>query len=212
VGAEQKRFVVHKQIIANRSAFFRAALDRTFKEADDNTVQYPDCTPDVFAIYVQWIYSGAIVLLDTPALETDVLGSEQRKLLLGLYILADKLRDAALRNRTIDAYITSLHKAERSPGVRAIKRVWDNTPESSQLRKLLLNYALHTSGECLASELQTNRESLPPAYMTDVAIAFAKADWDKSKLVWPHKSPACTYHDHDLDDPPCLDQKRGHNA
>jgi len=200
--------VVHKDIITARSAFFRAAINGNFKEAHDKLIRLPDCDADLFAIYVQWLYSGAIVLLDSSALEQDPIGSAQRQLLIGLYVLGDKLRDTALRNMAIDCYIINLEQQGLMPGSASIDRIWNCTPENSKLRKLVLDFALWMSDEKLVQQLEAMRKTYSLAFLADIAIALAKAGRTRSKTLSPHKSPACTYHDHDEVEPSCPDQQR----
>ena len=199
VGAQEKRFTVHKNVITGRSAFFRAAVEGPFKEAEEKTVRLPEIDPDLFSVYLQWIYSDKIVILGAGDIAKDTGGSKQRALLIELYILADALDDRRLRNRTTDEFI-DLCRSTSWPGCKSIKRIWNSTPEGSKLRKLLIDYEMskkRTSGACW---IERNRKSLPKSFMSDLAIAFAKTGLDKRKVTNPRFASPLIYHDHDGDD------------
>jgi hypothetical protein len=56
VGKDQKRFVVHEQLLTHYSEFFRAALTGRFKEVEDKVVKLEDTRPRVFECFVHWLY------------------------------------------------------------------------------------------------------------------------------------------------------------
>ena len=49
-------FVVREDLLTHYSEFFRAALTGGFKEAADKIVTLKDEDPDVFGVFVHWLY------------------------------------------------------------------------------------------------------------------------------------------------------------
>jgi hypothetical protein len=60
VGSEdrQKTFYVHKDQLVHKSAYFRTSLESEFVEGRTQQVLLDQDDPDVFDIFVQWIYQG----------------------------------------------------------------------------------------------------------------------------------------------------------
>lgn len=59
VGPEKQRFNLHKGPICRSSAFFRAALNGDFKEAE-GVVKLPEQCPSTFKYFVYWLYIGKL--------------------------------------------------------------------------------------------------------------------------------------------------------
>jgi hypothetical protein len=60
VGSEdrQKTFHVHKDQLVHKSAYFRTSLESEFVEGRTQQVLLDQDDPDVFDVFVQWIYQG----------------------------------------------------------------------------------------------------------------------------------------------------------
>lgn len=155
---------------------------------------------EAFAIYVQWIYSNEIVVLDAERIEEDITGAKQGEHLIELYILADKLDDKRLRNQVTDELTAVWRSVERGPTSRDITRIWHCTRESSKMRRLILDSIMQSGG---GNWLAKHKDNVPSGFMIDLAIAYAHANWDRSKVTDPENAPACTYHERDDTLPPC---------
>ena len=55
-GDNQKKFLVHKDLVISRSRFFLNALRGNWKEAEENAITFPEDDPAVFGLYVQLLY------------------------------------------------------------------------------------------------------------------------------------------------------------
>ena len=56
VGPNKNRFCIHENLLKLHSDYFRAALEGTWKEAITKTFTLSDENPDVFNLFVHWLY------------------------------------------------------------------------------------------------------------------------------------------------------------
>ncbi|KAF2121999.1 hypothetical protein BDV96DRAFT_640068 [Lophiotrema nucula] len=75
VGEEgkEKKFLVHKDLIASRSQFFATALSGPWKEAEDKVVKLSDDDPQTFELYVQLLYKGHVPILQLKESQSNAL-------------------------------------------------------------------------------------------------------------------------------------------
>ncbi|KAI4629083.1 uncharacterized protein J4E87_003344 [Alternaria ethzedia] len=59
VGYEKKRYNIHKDIICHHSEYFRTAFNGRWKESDEG-VTLEDVDPEVFNLFVHWLYAQAL--------------------------------------------------------------------------------------------------------------------------------------------------------
>lgn len=88
----------------------------------------PDGDSKIVEIYLQWLYTGTLVLLESDTLEADRRGHTQRSLLIKLCILADSTGDSALYNAAIDTTITVLSKSTDFWSPRNVAKIYGNLP------------------------------------------------------------------------------------
>ncbi|PNS21414.1 hypothetical protein CAC42_1193 [Sphaceloma murrayae] len=62
VGPNQVRFVLHTDLLVATSPFFAAALQGHFTESSSQTVTLPEEKPDIFEWFVQWLYTGSLMV------------------------------------------------------------------------------------------------------------------------------------------------------
>lgn len=140
VGKERpQRFAIPKDLIYPRSEFVRLALasDR-WKESRDNTIPLPDDSPEVFRLHHLWSYRSRIhsgTHSPTPFQNSPEHGTEYA-LLVRAYILGEKLLDPHFKDAVLDCIITKLHSTATFANSLA-HLVYDHTPETSPLRRLL---------------------------------------------------------------------------
>ncbi|KAK4897823.1 hypothetical protein LTR27_004595 [Elasticomyces elasticus] len=138
VGPEEEKFMLHASIAIKHSKFFNAACNGGFKEAEDKIVRLPETAPATFRAYLQWAYSGGVVVVDEEELKADVEGQNCRWRLAMLYVLASFLADTPLQNKVIDEYIGSLRSVTYGIGPCGVVFAYEHTPAGSSLRRLLV--------------------------------------------------------------------------
>jgi hypothetical protein len=127
VGTDEKEFILYISIATARSNFFKAACTGSFKEAEEKIVRLPEADVDVFESYVQWIYSGEIVVLEADELANDKDGGFLRRKMIRLYGLADALMDIVLQNKITDNYIASCKFTNMGPSLDDIDWAYEHT-------------------------------------------------------------------------------------
>jgi len=136
VGPKRVKFGVHKGVLIRKSAFFRAALTGTFKEATEGTVVLQDDSPKVFEVFVSWLYTRK---LENTVDEIPTPCSSNR--LAKLYIFADRYDVPILRNDAIDALIKNRRENLQIP-TSSFRMVYDATPPKDPLRRLLADMVI----------------------------------------------------------------------
>ncbi|KAF2231902.1 hypothetical protein EV356DRAFT_535074 [Viridothelium virens] len=87
-----EKFYVHETILCARSDFFRKACRGAFKESVTKTLELKEENPDVFAKFMEWIYTG----------DYEVTKNKELDELIPIYILADKIQATRFKDETID--------------------------------------------------------------------------------------------------------------
>ncbi|XHF97178.1 hypothetical protein AWENTII_000779 [Aspergillus wentii] len=141
VGNQQEPFSVHENLVRTSSRFFDKAMAGKWRESLQRTVKLPDEEPNIFTLYLHWLYYGALpVYCDKPGLA----GNSEYLELAKAYVLGDKLLDSKFQDTVIDAIIEkSLSKAKDGaswyPVGEVIEYVYCNTHESAPIRELLVD-------------------------------------------------------------------------
>ncbi|KAI9928693.1 hypothetical protein MW887_001910 [Aspergillus wentii] len=107
---QQEPFSVHENLVRTSSRFFDKAMAGKWRESLQRTVKLPDEEPNIFTLYLHWLYYGALpVYCDKPGLA----GNSEYLELAKAYVLGDKLLDSKFQDTVIDAIIEkSLSKAK----------------------------------------------------------------------------------------------------
>lgn len=198
VGEEEKRFVLHKAIVTTKSAFFRAACSGRFKESTDKIVRLPESDVASLEVYLQWIYTGNIVVVNAEEVTEEEAkdGSSRYLALAELYVLADHLDDIHLRNAVIDAIVDLRMAIGRCPPPKVPAVAYKETPEGSNLRKLLTDY--YTSCNDV-KWFKENGSTLPQGLMVDIVVRHKQPP-----LPIHDRLRKCDYHEHNDEVPKCV--------
>ncbi|KAK1071547.1 hypothetical protein LTR12_016527 [Friedmanniomyces endolithicus] len=209
VGKDKTSFFVHPRIIASMSPFFDAALKR-WKTADE-PITLSDDEPHVFDAYLMLLYDGNFT---TPWNQLENFGVELR-LLLQLYILADKLGDLANADMVINR--TMRHLWAYVPDIETLLPAWQSTAPESPLRRLLVDAIAMKSGSRILSK-QLGMAELPKDLVVAIALKLAAfvgvgeidgEDVERSLKRLFAMTPKCTYHQHEVPGSACEDSVVG---
>ncbi|THX36278.1 hypothetical protein D6D10_06800 [Aureobasidium pullulans] len=123
-------FNIHKKLLCDSSAYFKAALNNGFAETTSQKITLDDEDPVIFRTFASWLYHPNIVL---PSEDLDI----QEEHLLKLYLLADKRGIVNLANDTI----TMLASFWADQFVVKYKTIWifSEILASSKLYDLILD-------------------------------------------------------------------------
>ena len=188
---------MHEDIICASSDFFKKAINGPWKESNERLISLSHEEPDIFAIYLNWLYRGTLpTRIDEPGL----IGNEEYLKLAKAYGLADRLLDQAFKNAVMDAFIDKT-SSKTSDGHRwypvgsVIRCIYENTPESSKGRTLLVDIYAENARKDWLTDWAT-REDLPKQFLLDLILRlFDISSGDDSRGNF--KLTRCNYHDHD---------------
>jgi len=205
-----KDFSVHEELVRANSPFFEAALGREWKEAVEGVVTLPDDNPEIFGIYVQWLYCGQIF--------SQVQGKEGEKVdaarwieewnrLDQCYALGDKLQDTDFKDCIVDASMekTRWDKLEFL-GFGPI--IYTSSAEKSPVRKLPVELALRWPDSALEKYCIQQRQP-HDNFTADLMLALSKRTQAERNSPCPYWSDPCRYHEHTPLNKPCHKTKRG---
>ena len=196
VGAEQRKFHLHCDLLCERSDFFRAAFPGHFKEAEAEELTLLDESVESFELLVPWLYGASLKSIPS---------EDEFTAYLDLVILARKLCLEHLQNETMDHilrfYRTSLPTVE----VHNIRWIYQNTLVGDPLRRLTIRCASWT-----AMYNETDISESDDQYLLEeggeIAVDFAstladycyttKGDLDYIESVDPRGLSNCFYHKH----------------
>ncbi|KAM0717910.1 hypothetical protein Q7P37_006242 [Cladosporium fusiforme] len=167
VGSDKKQFCVHKRRICNKSKFFKTSCKKErWLEGKTNTVALPDTEPDVFQLYLDWVYTGEIGIEFRWDYRNAI--DSAYKSLFGLWQLGDFLDDPLLR------YTAMRHLALDArgwPNPEIICEAWESTLAGSLPRVLIADKLIHRVCE---DDFRKGIEDYPFELVVEVAIKLKK--------------------------------------
>jgi BTB/POZ domain len=172
VGESKTFFYLHKDLFCEVSRFFTAGLNGGFREAEDQTLSFPEDDVDIFKRFVQWVYTKSFNLASDDTMgETSV----RYFTLTRLYILADKLQVPSLMKKTIQTMYQTVRVARWLPNSKLSNYIYDRTHQKSGLRRLVVaiyvwrrDYKWYDRNNCVNDLL--NMRDFP----AELAIALAQ--------------------------------------
>ncbi|KAN0103411.1 hypothetical protein V8E51_011724 [Hyaloscypha variabilis] len=144
-----EEFVVHKEHVCYYSPVMKTTFNSLFKEGQTKCYCLEDTEPNVFRLFVQWLYaqdykviSGADTLEGVAdsehATEKERRLNEQDANMVGLWILGDKLMIPALQNAAMKTLKKLLPFRNSTAWIPA---VYEGTIPGCQLRAFAVDYA-----------------------------------------------------------------------
>lgn len=171
VGKSRAAFHVHMNHVCRVSPVLKSAFTGKFKETAEKSMDLPENDPDVFELFLQWVYEKTCQL---PAGDINEEIDKRYMQLAQLYVLADQLLVIELKNYVIDLYFEITTQTDRLPRPAVVFYVYENSMKGSPLRKLLVQ-----SYSCMLDlgwyKNKSNAEILSenPEFASDLAITFA---------------------------------------
>ncbi|CAI7671915.1 unnamed protein product [Penicillium bialowiezense] len=168
VGPNKESFSIHEKLISSCSPFFDTALAGPWKEASEHSVKLPEDEPEIFTLYVRWLYSGQINPLSDQAglnkitgdklkLTGNELRDHEYTQLFKACFLADKLLDTGFHDAVIRAILSKLSRRSVLahyclPGATPIAWLFNKAQTSTQVRRLVIDaYAKEGRSQCFTS-------------------------------------------------------------
>ncbi|TVY90520.1 hypothetical protein LAWI1_G006819 [Lachnellula willkommii] len=124
---EKQEFLVHKEFICYYSPFFDTAFNGGFEEGVTQSIDILSVYPQVFGLFVHWLYTQNVV--------QDQHNEPPTRDLVDLWLLGDRFLIPRLQNDTLIALDQNRVGTGRRIGFSY--RVYDNTVRGSPLRRYL---------------------------------------------------------------------------
>ena len=164
-----------------------------------------------FSVYLQWLYTGTIVIsdehLDDMNTGKDLSNKDRTQLaadyfgaLFQLVILADRLGDLALSNATLDAILRTNQQLGYGPTVDNVRLAYEALPESSSLRRLVVDYYSYIVDPSFMTQ---NGKEFPGEFIFDVMLRLKKDAATGKRLASKYPGTRCRYHQHNDKVPKC---------
>jgi hypothetical protein len=152
-------------------------MNGNWAERDERLVKLPEDDPEIFAIYINLVYTNTVATRRAEDPKTrDALPAELIRL-SHLYVLSEKLCDTAAKNATIEATLASAEEKDTDGktaihGWRSIRTMYEGTPKGSPGRRLIVD--LWTNSSFQTDYLEENEVHLPRDFFFDVMLALGK--------------------------------------
>ncbi|KAH7232511.1 hypothetical protein B0J15DRAFT_517683 [Fusarium solani] len=170
-------FSVHEKVICASSDLFKKAVLGGWRESDEGLVRLESDSPDVFNVYMQWLYYRTIpVPIDGPGIR----GNAEYILLAKAFVLGDMLQDGGFQDAVMDAMVDK------------------TSSEASDGQKLFLVdvYTFHGHGNWLTD--WATQDDLPKEFLFDVAQSLLNK---RQRPEWHGLvQGSCEYHQHGASD------------
>ena len=167
VGPEFYPFPVYKELLCHDSPFFKAALEGSFEEGEEQALSLPDDDVEAFKTYQMW--------LNTTQFRYNFDHVEWWLCFAKLWILGDKIRSIGLMNTTVDAICATIERNDdldwASP--RTACYIFDNS-KTSPLAKLVVQHAYYTPRESPHTSQLAKYPSAFLAQLTSVFLVHAR--------------------------------------
>lgn len=206
-------YYVHEEALCAASPFFKSALSHDWKEAEQRCVHLKEEEPEVFDLYLQWVYRAALPLPEYVADEQLLENNSQipkrddqlQVLFIRSYVLGDRLQDDDFMDAVTDAIIDLCIRNVARRNLwhffppKGIRFIYENSLDSCKLRRFIVDLHVYHVKTLKRSELKlANEDELPKAFLYDIAKRFIEGDGPDgcNPLV---KSETCKYHKHGND-------------
>jgi hypothetical protein len=182
VGNNGTTFPVHESVVCDSSAFFKSAMKPEWTSATSRIVDLTDEDPNIFEIYLHWLYFKTLSTIHNRPPIADIEYIE----LAQCYVLGEKLLDMKFKNAVIDALIEVLENDPEDncflPDYDIINTIYEGTTEGSPARTLLVDmWQGRATPSCKAA-----LDECPPEFTMDLAKVFldlnlaANSPWKNS--------------------------------
>jgi hypothetical protein len=177
-----------------------------WKETDQRSIRLEEDEPETVQLYIQWLYYRVLpVACSLP-------GDEEYALLAKAFVLGDRLRDVDFANAVMDAMVEKCQTPASDgkiwyPEADVVKYVYDNTPDSSPVRRFFVDVISHNErGGWLGSKVD-----LPKDFLYDLSSALLTFELDRANQAGNPSTGGnlirCGYHQHDMDTKVCPSQR-----
>ncbi|KAK1752106.1 Bromodomain-containing protein [Echria macrotheca] len=166
VGPDETPYGIQKDFLCAKSTFYRKYFAENSSDTVEHLVRLPDTPLEVFAFAQNFLFTGRV----SPSLDK----LPTYEILIGVWKLGHDLGIEGLCDATLDAMTECRRATQHIPAPPLLVRVWQDTPEGSSIRKLLLSWAAEymRSSESRAEFAR----SLPQEVLSELVVAMSSLD------------------------------------
>lgn len=201
------KFYVDADLVIQHSEFISAALKDRSKEAEERTVRLLDLSAGVaaaFESFQSFLCAGNVISgqTDERAEFDERKEDEEWNHLVDSWILGNVLLSGSFKDAVADAMV---HKSTKSVPLDIYTNLYLNSPDSSPVRKLMADIAVHVWDEEDILPVQTDDDdpAVQAKFWRDVAVALFKAkhlpETERAKNPIESSEGGCRYHEHGAD-------------
>ena len=188
---DARDFVVHENVVSQRSEFVRLSLSKDWKEAHERVIRLPDDLPETFELYQQWLYTNKI--------PSDHFGKGQQdcqeyKVLVRAYLLGERFMDSHFKDAIIDCIIHKLRKSSFFDP-RLTTLIYENTLPHSPLRRLWQDIYFWAGNPDWFDE-KTLGDFIHAEFSIDFNRYQMRMNMGSGTIGPPYVSWPCSYHEH----------------
>ena len=170
VGTQHECFHVHRNRLDTASVWFTKTLTSGFEETATQRIPLPEDDPNIVHLFVQWLYD--------PDPAFSVLLDEKFMQLARLFEFAERLFIFKLKNYVI-WQLFNLQSKHHVPPLAVVEFVFENLPDDSPLRKLLV--AWYTWHQDSARALTLDSLHALPQFTSALVIAMVQQRYAGTK-------------------------------
>ena len=187
---------MHRDLLCDRSDYFRACFEGSFREAQEGELFLPDDDPGSFDLFVGWLYGAPL---------KNIVSQNELLVYLALVVLANKLCLEYLHNEAMD-HIISFHRANPTyVSHQDLHYVYQNTSDQDRIRTYFVAHAAWMTVWGKADQLSTDYQGLIgeggdlAVNLTDWLLYYHVTSNDMAiEDLDPRDRPNCVYHKHDF--------------
>ncbi|KAH8160414.1 hypothetical protein CIB48_g7833 [Xylaria polymorpha] len=184
VGENVEAFGVQKDFLIAKSTYFRRYFAEKKEQKVEDVVRFPDTDPVVFGLAQLFMFTGTINTAPQPLPGYD--------LLIAVWKLGNELGIEGLCEEALKAMSEYRAATNSIPATELLVKAWNETPEGSPIRALLLSW---TAEYIRSSESRAEfTKSLPQEVLSELVVAMSHLNSTPVIQVKPPSSPSSTQH------------------
>jgi hypothetical protein len=172
VGAEKKKYTLHKEVLLHYSGYFRGALSGRFKETDNSIIALWDVDFDAFDVFVDLIYDKRLpdcVYAPWP-LDAPIVSVKIRA-----YTLAERLIVPGLKHALTDMIFQSYRSLKARPRSSVIIHLFANLPETDPMLQFMVDsFCVHDGVGRMNARSIEMADQLPQDFLVRMLLKLNK--------------------------------------
>jgi len=181
VGLEQTKFIIHRHLLIEKSAYFQGAFYGDWDEARKGEMNLQWVIPYVFQVFAHWLYFQAIEFEDDKA---------WFRMLSNAWLLGHNLRAPGFQNAIIDTLISRVKDTGDVTDVETINTIYNKTIPGSPLRRLLVDLFAWQSDPDDEGHLACLSSEVDRVFLSDLAETSMRG-WKEGKACNWENAPFC---------------------